>query len=610
MCAQPTQKNRSISIKTPLGDDKLLLTKFAYADALNVPFKMTADLLSTDQSIDFDQIVGHPVTISMDLADGSKRYFHGIVSSFIQEGRTVGTAVYHATIVPWLAHLSNVSDCQIFQNETILEIVSKVIKKAGFTDIQVDLTETYSPLEFCVQYRETNLDFVSRLLEKAGICYYFKHKKSRHVLVLTDQISKHAPSSGYETVPYREADTTGSRIESIQDWTLLMAAQTGKFAQTDFDFKRPKVDLSVNVPVSRSHGLADFEQFDYPGEYVESADGEQFAKARIEAIQSQHEVARGRACCRALSTGCTFKLQDHPREDQNREYLLTQVSLQFNADGFSSGSGGAQGADAETFNCSFAAIPTTQQYRPARRVWKTLISGPQTAIVTGPTGEEIHVDEHGRVKVHFHWDRHGKYNADSSCWIRVSQLWAGKGWGAMHLPRIGQEVIVEFLEGDPDRPIITGRVYNGEAKPPYALPANKNVSTIQSNSTKGGNGFNEVKMDDTKGKELLYIQAEKDRNVLVKNDSTETIKHDESIEIGNNRKTEIVKNDTVEIGKKLSVKVGEEISFICGEASITMKKDGKIEIIGVDVTVKSGGGKVNIDAGGIITVKGPMVKIN
>ena len=674
MCAEPTQKNRSISIKTPLGEDKLLLTRFTYSDALNALFTMTADLLSTDQSIAFDQIVGHPVTISMDLAGGSKRYFHGIVASFVQAGRAVGSAVYHASIVPWLAHLANVSDCQIFQNESIPDIVSKVIKKAGFTDIQVDLTGSYSPLEFCVQYRETNLHFVSRLLEKAGICYYFKHEESRHVLVLTDQVSKHAPYSGYETIPYREAETTGSLLEVIKGWTLSMQARTVRFAQTDFDFKRPKVDLKVVSPVSRSHGLADFEQFDYPGEYVAAADGEQYAKARIEAIQSQHEIVTGQASCRGLATGCTFKLSDHPRADQNREYLLTDLALQFDADGFSSGGGGGvQATNGEAFGCSFSAMPTTQQYRPERTILKTLIPGPQTAIVTGPAGEEIHTDEHGRVKVHFHWDRYGKYDDASSCWVRVSQLWAGKGWGGMHIPRIGQEVIVEFLEGDPDRPIITGRVYNGDETPPYALPVNKNISTIKSESTKGGNGFNEVKMDDTKGSELLYIQAEKDRTVLVKNDNSESVSHDETIEIGNNRTKHVKKNedvtidenrteevkkneditigvdrteevkkneqitigenrteevkkneevkigenrthdvgkkDTLTVGKQLLIDVGDQITIQTGQSSIVMKKDGTIQIKGKDISI-TGSGKINIKASSDLVLKGSKIAEN
>jgi type VI secretion system secreted protein VgrG len=659
MCAQATQKNRSISIKTPLGGDKLVLSRFSYSDSLNAPFVMTADLLSSDQSISFDQIVGHPVTITMDLAGGGKRHFHGIVSNFVQTGREVGTAVYHATIVPWLAHLSNVSDCQIFQNETIPDIVSKVIKKAGFTDIVVDLAETYSPLEFCVQYRESNRSFVSRLMEKAGICYYFKHEESRHVLVLTDRVSKHTPYDGYDTILYREAEAAGSLVEAIRSWTLSMQARTVRFAQTDFDFKRPDVDLKVVSPVSRSHGLADFEQFDYPGEYVDAADGEQFAKARIEAIQSQQEVVAGQTSCRGVATGRTFKLKDHPRADQNREYLLTHVDLHFDAGGFSSGNGGSLDGNAESFSCTFTAMPTTHQYRPARLIRKPLIVGPQTAIVTGPAKDEIHTDEHGRVKVHFHWDRYGKYDADSSCWVRVSQLWAGKGWGAMHIPRIGQEVIVEFLEGDPDRPIITGRVYNGVEKPPYALPGSKNISTLMSRSTKNGasDNFNEVKMDDTKGEELLHIQAEKDRTVLVKNDNTETVKHDESIEIGNDRKKHVEKNedvtvggnrteevtknetitihenrsekvdkdetltigknrshevgdnDSLKVGKKLLIDVGDEITIRTGKSSIVMKKDGTITISGKDITV-TGTGEINVKAVKDVVIKGKNVLSN
>lgn len=675
MCAQPTQKNRSISIKTPLGDDKLLLTRFDYTETLNELFHIVAEVLSTDQAISFDQIVGHPVTIAMDLASGSKRYFHGLVSNFEQGDRTVGAAIYKMTIVPWLYHLGNASDCQIFQNESIPEIVSKVIKKAGFTDIELKLTDSYPPLEYCVQYRETSLSFVSRLLSRAGICFYCKHEQSRHVLVLTDAVKSHAVFPGYDSVPYREAEATGSLVESIRSWTLTKSAKTGKYVQTAFDFKRPKADLTVTAPVSRSHGLADFERFDYPGDYVDSGAGEAFAKARINEIHTGHEVIHGAASCRALATGCTFKLKDHPRADQNREYLLTSVSLSFNAGGFTAGGAGLQPEGTESFSCSFAAIPTTQQYRPGRFIEKTLISGPQTAIVTGPAGEEIHTDEHGRVKVHFHWDRYGKFDADSSCWIRVSQYWAGKGWGAMHIPRIGQEVIVEFLEGDPDRPIITGRVYNGEEKPPYALPGNKNISTLMSRSTKGGaaDNFNEVKMDDTKGKELLYIQAEKDRTVLVKNDNTETVKHNETIEVGNdrkkhvlknetvnvdenrteevgkdekitihgnrtelvnkdekitidqnrkeevkknedvkigdNRKHEVGKNDTLKVGKELLIDVGDKITIKTGQSSIVMEKNGTITISGKDITIK-GTGEINIKATKDVIIKGKNVLNN
>jgi type VI secretion system secreted protein VgrG len=241
----------------------------------------------------------------------------------------------------------------------------------------------------------------------------------------------HGPFPGYASVPYREAEVTGTLVESISNWDLVQCAKTALFVQTDFDFKRPKADLKVIAPVTRGHGLADFERFDYPGEYIETKDGQRMAKARIEEIQSGHDIVSGLASCRGLAAGCTFKLLDHPRADQNREYMLTHVNFEFDAGSFSAGSGGISNDGADTFHCSFSAIPTAQQYRPERKIRKTLIVGQQTAIVTGPTGEEIHVDEHGRVKVHFHWDRYGKYDDDSSCWVRVSQLWAGGvGWHA------------------------------------------------------------------------------------------------------------------------------------------------------------------------------------
>lgn len=657
MSEEPTQKNRSISIQTPLGDDKLLLTRFEYSDELNMPFRIDADVLSTDPVIAFDQIIGQPVTISMNLASGTKRCFHGIVLSFEQKDRTIGAAVYCLQIVPWLRHFGNSSDCQIFQNENIPDIVSKVLKTAGFSDLELQLTDNYPPLEYCVQYRESGLSFVNRLLAKAGIAYYFRHEEARHVMVLTDSVKSHSPFPRYDILPYRESESAATLEETISNWGWSMSAKTGAYAQTDFDFKRPKADLLVKAPVSRSHGMADFERFDYPGEYDESGQGDAYAKARINEIHTGHEIARGVSSCRALATGRTFKLQDHPRADQNREYLLTSVSLSFNAGGFTAGVAGFQPSTQETFACGFSVMPSTQQYRPARSTSKPLITGPQTAIVTGPAGEEIHTDKYGRVKVHFHWDRYGKFDADSSCWIRVSQYWAGKNWGAMHIPRMGQEVIVEFLEGDPDKPIITGRVYNGEAKPPYALPANKNISTLMSNSTKGGGGYNEIKMDDTKSAELLYIQAEKDRTVLVKHDNTETVHHDETIEIGNDRSKHVLKNEDVTIdenrteevkkneditigvdrteevknnekvkigrnrthdvgeidkltvGDELVINVGKQITIMTGESSIVMKKDGTIKISGKNISIV-GTGKILAKADSDVVIKGQNSKDN
>ena len=670
-----TQDNRPIAISTPFGKDKLLLESFVYHESLNGDFEIHATLVSPDKLLSFDKIVGQPVGLRMAMDKGDKpRFFHGVVASFIQQGRDPGLARYNAIIWPWFRFLEYTADCQIFQNESVPDIVSKVFKKFGYTDFELQLSESYNSMEFCVQYRESTWNFVSRLLEKEGIAYYFRHEEHRHVLVMTDAVNKHKPAPNYEKIPYRESDTAGSLLGTISSWEVSRGALTGVYAHTDFDFKKPSLDLCAATPISRSHGMSKFEVFDYPGGYVEEPDGKRLSKVHIEEVQTRHDIYAGESTARGLAVGSLFTLTDHPREDQNREYLISRVALTFDGGVFSAAQDGSGGQSAlATFSCSFDAIQSDQHYRPTRRSAKHLIVGPQTAIVTGPSGEEIHTDEHGRVKVHFHWDRYGKYDEASSCWVRVSQLWAGKGWGGMHLPRIGQEVIVEFLEGDPDRPIITGRVYNGVETPPYALPANKNISTIKSESTKGGNGFNEVKMDDTKGSELLYIQAEKDRTVLVKNDNTETVKHDESIDIGNDRKKNVIKNEDVTIGenrteevkkneditigenrteevkkneeitigenrtekvgkneevnigksrthdvgendtltvsKKLHISAGEEIVIETGDASIIMKSDGTIQIKGADISV-IGSGKINIKASSDVVIKGSKISEN
>ena len=670
-----TQDNRPIAITTPFGKDKLLLRSFTYAEALNGDFQIDAALVATDQTLVYDTIVGQPVSIRMTLDKGSApRRFHGVVASFQQQGRESNLAHYSVTILPWFKFLDQTADCKIFQNESVPDIIGKVFKSHGFSDFELQLTESYKLLEFCVQYRESSWNFVSRLMEKEGIGYYFKHEENRHLMVLTDSVSKHKAAAGYETILYRESETAGQLIGSISNWEISRAALTGTYAHTDFDFKKPSTSLLASAPLARSHGMAKFEVFDYPGAYVEHADGERLAKLHIQEVQRAHDVYKARSTTRGLAVGALFTLKDHPRSDQNREYLVTGVKLSFDAGAFSAAHGGsAMQGTPETFSCDFEAIPSEQPYRPVRKAKKHMVVGPQTAIVTGPAGEEIHTDEHGRVKVHFHWDRYGKLDADSSCWIRVSQYWAGKGWGAMHIPRIGQEVIVEFLEGDPDRPIITGRVYNGEARPPYALPANKNISTLKSESTKGGGGFNEIKMDDTKGKELLYIQAEKDRTVLVKNDNAETVKHDETIEIGNNRSKHVKKNedvtidenrteevkkneditigvnrteevkkneqitigenrteevkknedvkigenrahdvgkkDTLTVGKQLLIDVGDQITIQTGSSSIIMKKDGTIQIKGKDISI-IGSGRINIKATSDLILKGSKIAEN
>lgn len=587
-----TQDNRSTAITTALGKDALLLHSFEYKETMNAPFEIWARVFSKENALSLDSLVGTPASIRINTSEGDKvRYLHGLVESVTQKGREPDYAVYELQLVPWLTFLDKTSDCRIFQKKKAPDIISEVFQKAGFTDFELKLTDSYPTREFCVQYRETSANFVARLMEHEGIGYHFKHEESKHTLVLTDAVSSHEPFPGYATVKFREAGKTADFIESLQTWDFVETGKTGKYAQTDYNFKTPKAGMLATEPQPKPHGLADFEQFDYPGIHEELGGGERLAKIRLQALQTGHKITRGfSASCRGLVIGRLFTLEDHPRGDQNAEHLITAVEIYAEEGSFTSSGNSGGGA---SFTCKIATIPSATPYRPALDERKLpIIPGPQTAVVTGPAGEEIHTDEHGRVTVHFHWDRYGKFDQDSSCWVRVSQTWAGKGWGAMHIPRIGQEVVVDFLEGNPDRPLITGRVYNADMKPPYPLPAKKNCSGLRSNTTLGGQpsvNFNEVMMDDTKGSELLSIQAEKDRTVLVKNDNTENVGHDETIDvghdqtmtIGNDRKKHVKANETTNVDANRTEEVGkDETITIHGQRTEEVDKNETITIHG------------------------------
>ncbi|MEY2429494.1 MAG: type secretion system secreted protein VgrG [Verrucomicrobiota bacterium] len=576
------QENRPLGIKTELADDVLALRSFSIEEELGRMFEIEAELSSEDGQIDFDKVVGRNATIRLEIGDKETRYFNGEVSRLVQVANKDGFACYRATLVPWLWFLTRTADCYIFQDMTVPEIIEDVFTTYGFNDFDVKgLSGTYSKREYCVQYRETDFNFVSRLMEQEGIYYYFKHENGKNTLMLADAISAHEPFKGYEEIVFHEVKTAGASREAVTDWSMEKEVQPVVYALQDFDFKKPKTSLLASASVTRKYGAAHFEMFDFPGEYLESSDGDRLADARINELQAQYEVLEGQANARGLSTGCTFKLKKHPRGDQNREYLITSVTLF--ADGGPFGSmGEGSAAEGEHFSCNFTCIDKTQQFRPERLTPKPIIQGPQTAIVVGPAGEEIYTDKYGRVKVLFHWDRYGKADQDSSCWVRVSHSLAGKGWGQIANPRIGQEVIVEFLEGDPDRPIITGRVYNAEAMPPYALPANQTMSAIKTNSSKGGSGFNEIRLEDKKGEEQIFMHGEKNLDIRIKNDAFETIGNDSHLVVGKNQ-IEHVKNnrgETVDadhnekIGKDRHLNVvGKEATEIGGSQSLTVKGD-------------------------------------
>jgi type VI secretion system secreted protein VgrG len=480
------QQNRFIGIDTPLGPDALGLSAFSGYEDLGRPFRFEAELTSDNFRINFDDIVGQKACIRLETSKG-QRYFHGYVSQFTQLTSHKNYAQYRATIVPWLWLLTRSADCYIFQNKTVPQILQDVFKRCGVAEFELRLNGTYTPRDYCVQYRETDFNFVSRLMEQEGIYYFFKHEKTKHTMVLADSASAHTANPGYDKISYRPERTGKADSEHILNWTASEEIQPGLFTHTDFNFETPSKSLLTQSKIKRKYGFADFEIFDYPGGYPETTDGDRHAKIRIQEIQAPYETLEGEADSRGICVGSTFTLQDYPRADQNKSYLIKSTHHSAHAGTFESGSHGGSG---QTYHCSFAAFDTAEIFRPQRTTPKPLIHGVQTAIVTGPAGQEIYVDKYGRVKVQFHWDRVGKNDENSSFWVRVSQVWTGKNWGHIANPHVGEEVIVAFLEGDPDLPMIVGRLYNAEHMPPYPLPSGAAIIGAKSQSTKTTDKFN------------------------------------------------------------------------------------------------------------------------
>lgn len=628
----PTQKNRLLAINTQLGTDKVLIRSVSINEQLSRLFQMDVQLESQNPAIKFEDIVGTAATVQLTMPNGQTRYFNGVVNRFAQEEQEGTMARYRATLVPWLWLLTRAADCRIFQKMKAPDIIEQVFKGHGFSDYKLKLSGSYNEWDYCVQYRETDFNFVSRLMEQEGIYYFFEHQNGKHTLILADSPSAHDPFPGYDTLTYRPPTTRQEeQKETVTDWTIEKEIQPGQYVMNDFNFTTPKSAVTGNANISRTHQNAAYEVFDYPGGFQTADQGEAYAKLRIQELQAQYEVLRAQATVRGVATGSKFTLKGHPRSDQNRQYLITGSSVQARVGAY----GSAKSAEGEFYSCSFVAIPASQPFRAPRTTPKPLIRGPQTAIVTGPDGQEIYTDQYGRVQVQFFWDRPGGdssggqagQNKDTSCWIRVSQLWAGKEWGSMHLPRIDQEVIVEFLEGDPDRPIITGRVYNADQMPPYTLPANKTQSGIKSRSTTGGSSsnFNELRFEDNKGQEQIFLQGEKDMVISIKNDTKEDIGHDYVAHVKNDRtdnvdgahKETIGKDRTLKVTGKESKEVDDTLSLtVTGDVTETFKaghteQTTKTYSVTADTVAIEGQTKVTITVGGSsITIDSNGIKIN
>jgi type VI secretion system secreted protein VgrG len=621
-----TQKNRKIQVFTAsLAEDTLLFYQMLGREGLSEPFEYRLELVSEDRAIDPDNLLGEMITTRIQLEDGSWRYFNGYVSRFGQYGDLNVFARYLVTVRPWLWFLTRTSNCRIFQNQSVPDIIKQVFHEHGFSDFKEKLSGSYASREYCVQYRETDFNFVSRLMEEEGIYYYFTHEKDKHYLVLADSSNAHDPFPGYENIPYHveTGKTDRSRKDHIHAWAFTHEVQPGAYELTDYDFKKPKANLRVKSVLKEPHARAEYEFFDYPGRYTETSAGDNFVRLRIEEQHARFERCEGKCNARGLAVGYRFKLQECPRKDQNREYLVISADYHLLLDEYASGSSVA--GEEKLFDCGFTVQDNKRPFRSPRGTPKPFVHGAQTAVVVGPAGEEIYTDKYGRVKVQFHWDRYGKADENSSCWVRVSQPWAGKNWGMIALPRIGQEVLVDFLEGDPDQPIISGRVYNDGAMPPYKLPDNAHISTIKTNSTKGGDGFNELRFDDKKGEEQVFIHAERNLDVRVKNDSLEWV--------GNDRHS-IVKKDLMEQidGDRHSTVKGDSNAAVTGTISIKADQDMQEKVgmkhaldagqeihlkagmnvvieAGMSITLKAGGGFIVVGPSGV-TISGTPVLIN
>lgn len=585
-----TQADRAFRVDTPLGEDELLLEAFTGHEPISAPFRYTLELLSEDDAISPDDILEQPVCISLRLADDSERFFHGIVSRFVQLGKSEELTSYQAEVVPWLWFLSLSRDCKVFQQKSVIDIVEEVFSEYSNADYTNNCIQSYPPREYCVQYRESDLNFISRLLEEEGIYYYFEHTDQGHKLTLVDDTSVIEPcpvQSTYQVATTPEAWLEEDVIVEIQ-WEHLV--NTGKVTLRDYDYLQPSNNLEA------SRGGEGGELYDYPGLYTDVSDGERYADIVLEEERADQQTLRGASTCRTLATGFSFDLERYYIDAANQTYMV--VSARHTA----RGGGYRSGAPETVYRNKFECIPASIPYRPRHRARKPLVQGTQTAEVVGPSGEEIYTDEHGRVKIQFHWDRLGQKDENSSCWVRVSHPWAGKGWGSLAIPRIGQEVIVDFLEGNPDRPLITGRVYNQDLMPPFSPESGGVVSGVKSDTHKGS-GFNEISMDDTAGEEKLNIHAQYDMSTTVLHDQSDTVKNNRTITVDGTHTETIKKDTTIKVteGKqsntvKNEIEVKSESSFVkieaatqielkCGASTLLMKSDGSIKLDGVSIAI-------------------------
>lgn len=643
-----TNDTQSLQLTTPLGKDKLVAAGLAGAEAISQLFSFAVTANATEDGLDPSAVSGKSVTVTLVDGDGKKRLINGLATRVAVTGR-----FWSLDVRPWLWMLTLGSDNRIFQQKTVPEIIKAVFDGAGFSDYKDSLTGSYTARDYCVQFGESNYAFVQRLMEDEGIWYCFEHADGKHTLVLGDDASGHVACPNAATAKFLELPPEKNWLENnrIEALTLELAIATSKYQADDFNFETPSTELKAQASGTGSNQQI----YEYPGGYSKKDDGDGRAAKRLAAFEADAKTIRAQSDIRHFVAGTKFTLTDHPDSALNADWVLAQVSHEASPGGYAN---------------TFTAFPADVVFRPLPLTPRPRIAGSQTAIVTGKSGEEIWTDKYGRVKVQFHWDQLGAKDENTTCWIRVAQSWAGKSWGAWTLPRIGQEVVVSFLDGDPDRPLVTGCVYNGENSLPYALPDNQTRTTIKTNSSKQGEGYNEIRFEDKKDSEEIFVHARKDMNVevekgnravtimegndsltiskgnrattitegnethdvskgkrdiTVKDNETHTNSADFTHEVKGNYTLKVTGDLTIQATGKITLKSDADVTMQAGTTATVKSGTSMTVQSGTDLTAKAGTGATlqggttvevkgsasgTVDGGGSLTVKGGMVKIN
>ncbi|MDX1725010.1 MAG: type VI secretion system tip protein TssI/VgrG [Pseudomonas sp.] len=627
----------------------LQVLEFSGREAISQPYRFELELISERPDLDLQSLLHQPAFLAF-TPDGLG--VHGLIYQVAQGESGKRLTRYKISLVPQLSYLIHRSNQRIFQHLTVPQIVAQVLEEHGIqaNAYQFQFGPTvYPERDYCVQYDESDLHFIQRLCEEEGIHYHFQHSQQGHVLIFGDDQSAFGKLG--QPTAYLQDNGMTAIDPVVKRFAVRLETRTSRTSRRDYDFEKPRLQLEAGFKAERdpeAKPLPDLEDYDYPGRYTDRTRGKHLSQRHLERHRADYRLAEGRSDQPKLLSGHFLELSDHPRQDCNDLWLLHEVIhqgkqpqvLEESITDFSStlrgqpplppGEGWGEGQAGTTdfiqgYRNRFTATPWDIPYRPPLAHPKPRVLGSQSAVVTGPAGEEIHCDEYGRIKVQFFWDRHGQADDKTSCWLRVSNSWAGDNYGGIAIPRIGMEVLVTFLEGDPDQPLVTGCLYHKEHVVPYDLPANKTRSLFKTLSSPGGAGYNELRIEDKKGEEQIYLHAERDWD--------ENIEHDQKIRVGNERHDSVEANSftelkaeehlTVKAERKVEVKpddhltVGQNQHIKLGTAQLTKAgreihlKAGQKMVIeaGVELTLKAGGSFIKLDPGGI-TLSGPLAKIN